>query len=1037
MAIKAEATLLVLLFSMLPAAAQYSTGVILGVVKDTSGAVVPDATLAVRNVETGQSRTTVTGADGSYRLSALPVGRYEVRAEHAGFRSEARGGLTLTVGQEAVVNFTLEVGVVAETVSVTAGAPLVNTTSGSLGGLVDERRMADLPLNGRNWIDLTLLQSGITEHKNLSKSGGLAGTSFSSNGAPIRSNNAMLDGAQLQNQTGFAASVTGTTLGVEGIREYLVVTNSFSAEYGMTMGSQTMIVSKGGTNAFHGSLFEYHRNDNLDARNFFDYQTRLTPGRLPEFKRNNFGASFGGPIQKDETFFFTVYEGLRERTGLTQIRRVIPPECKVDGGCVPRIAEVVKPFLPLWPAPNLPNNEFTNPFSQPTREDYGQERVDHTFSSNDSLFGRFTIQDTFQGRPVNFALDSSTIMGRMIYATLSESHIFSPISLNTFRFSYSRFKRDETAAPTQFTGPQYSCIPPFDICGINIGGIGGGFGGGGGNEAKQNIFTWTDDVFYTRGHHSWKFGTLINRYQQYFVNFASSRGDIQFSSVPNFLLAVPSRYNGITPGSIFDRTYHFTILGFYAQDNWRVRPNLTLNLGLRYEFQTTPEEVNGLGSNVRNINQDVGPTLGPVLKNPSLRNFSPRFGFAWDVAGDGKTAVRGGFGLLYDLANIGSVLNNSLAGTPPFTSQSEVRNPPTFTLPLFFPPESVGKRLRILEYNMQQPHLLSYNLTVERQLPWDMAVTLAYGGSRGINLWQGRNANTPEGQTLADGRKFWTGNEPRPNPNWDSVDLKTTGGNSWYNSFQLTLMKRLSQGLQFQTSYTFSKLIDDGQSQLNVDNLATASVLMDSARPDLDKGLSPFDVRHNLRLNGIYRFPGLRSGGVASKLLNGWWMSSILSLQSGYPFTPTLNTNRSRSKSIQSSNVAGIDRPDLVPGRNNDNIILGGPDRYFDPSAFTIPAAGYLGTAGRNILIGPGFGNLDFSLVKDTALGFLGESGTLEFRAEFFNLLNRANFQTPTGDARVVYTASQDVETPLGAAGRITSTSNTSRQIQLALKIIF
>ncbi|MBI2817160.1 MAG: TonB-dependent receptor [Acidobacteria bacterium] len=886
------------------------------VITDASGSVVPDAVLTVRNLETGQTRTAKSAADGSYRFAALPVGPYEVKAEHPGFQSELRGGVGLT--------------------------------------------------------------------------------------------------------------------GVEGIREYRVVTNSFSTEYGMTMGSQMVIVSKGGTNSFHGSVFEYLRNDNLDARNFFDRITSLTRGRLPEFKRNNFGASFGGPIRKDKTFFFTVYEGVRQRLGLTTLLTVIPTAAKQDGGLVPQIAPAIKPLLALYPDPNLPRNEFTFPFSQPTREDYGQERVDHVFSASDSAFGRYTIHDTELVRPEAYPQFQTASLNRLQYGTLSEIHVFSPTLLNTFRFSYSRTNTQQIS-PTDLKGPQYSFVPGREIGSISITGINTlGPGGTSPIQGKQNIFTWSNDLFYTRAQHSWKLGVLINRYQQYFLNSSNAKGSISFANLTDFLQARPQNYSAITPGSILDRSYYYSTFGFYAQDDWRLSSRLTLNLGVRYEFQTAAEEIRGLGSNVRDLRRDATATIGQSFKNPSLKNVSPRIGFAWDVAGDGKTAIRGGFGLLYDLGNLGSVLIISAVGTPPFTSQSQVNLPSSFTLPLAFPAEAVGKRLRLIDYDLQQPHLLQYNLAVERQLPWNAAVTLAYGGSRGLNLFQGREGNPTVPQILPDGRKFWLGNEPLINPNWSNIELKTAGGNSFYNSLQLGLTKRLSRGLQFQNSYTFSKLIDEGQSQLNSDNNAVSSFLVDTSDPKLDRAPSVFDATHNFRFNGIYRFSELASGGMISKLLNGWWVSGILTLQSGYPFTPVLGTNRSRSK--MNGGAAGIDRPDLVSGRNGSNIVLGGSDRYFDSTAFRIPAAGFLGTAGRNIVRGPGFATVDFSLSKDTSLDFLGEGGKLEFRAEVFNITNHANFALPN---RTVFAARQDVEAPVANAGRIDSTSSTSRQIQFALKLLF
>ncbi len=1017
--------------------AQMPTASVLGVVKDGSGAVVPGASLTVQSFETSQVRTTTSGTDGAYRFSALPVGSYTIRVVRDGFRSEVRSGVRLTVSQEAVVNFTLALGTIGQVIEVNAKPSLVNTTGGSLGGLVDELEVADLPLNGRNYVNLTLLQTGIQEHKNINYTAGMTGTSFSSNGAPLRSNNYLLDGASMVNSYGISsASISGSTLGIEGIREFRIVTNGFSAEYGMTMGSQMLIVSKGGTNVLHGSLFEYHRNSALDARNFFDLKTPGNPRRLPAFARNNFGSSLGGPIRKDKTFFMGVYEGLRERLGVTQILDVISPEAKHD----PKVAPVIKPLLTLFPDPNLPNNQFAFTSKQPTDEDYGQVRLDHTVSAEDTVFARYTVHDAgreFYSYPQ--FLESSE--SRAHFVTLSENHVFAPVLLNTFRFSYSR---TEIMLDTKsgIIGPEFSFVTGREIGSIGIGGV-SSLGGDMATPVHhtQNIFTWSDDLFYTRGRHALKFGTLINRYQQYMLMSTFSRGSVRFANVAAFLEARPSSYNAITPGSILDRTYEYSTFGFYLQDDWRMVPNLTLNMGMRYEFLTQPQEVRGHGAALRDIRQDAETTLGPPFLNPSLRNFSPRFGFAWDVSGSGKTAIRGGFGLLYDIGNLGTALGAGTTATPPFSSRSTVVNPPTLVLPFFFPPEVVGKSIRVVDYHIQQPHLLQYNLAVERQLPFDMALILAYGGSRGINIIQTTEGNPTIPEILPDGRQFWTGGDPRTNPNWADIELKTAGGNSWYNSFQVGLLKRMSSGIQFQGSYTWSKAMDETQAQQVTENTGSSSFASDPRHRSVDRGLAGFDLTHNFRFNAIYRLPETSApGGVLKALLNGWWMSGILSLQSGYPFSPVIQTSRTRSGI--NGGLTGIDRPDLVPGRSNDNIILGGSDRYFDPSAFTLQPFGFLGTAGRNILRGPGFATLDFSMAKEFALRFLGEAGRLQFRAESFNLFNRANFSTPGigiggNNAGIVFAGRGVTEEPLATAGRISSTAGTARQIQFALKILF
>src|SRR3989441_4621272 len=571
------------------AMSQLPTATILGEIKDSTGAVIPGASITAKNVETSLTRTGMSAEDGSYRFSALPVGSYEVKVELPGFRTEVRSGLTLTVSQEAVINFTMQAGAVDQTIVVTEDAPLVNTTAGALGGLVDERKVAELPLNGRNFIDLTLLQPGITQQRNVGVAASTVGTWFSSNGAPLRSNSYLLDGAIMTNLTnGTSASQDGSTLGIEGIREYRVITNSFSAEYGMTMGSQVMVVTKSGTNTRHGSLFEYFRNSALDARNFFDYKTAASNRRLPAFARNQFGGSLGGPIKKDKTFFFGVYEGLRQHIGVTTISPTISAACHVrtNNPCImPTAANpdrnvfpVVQPLLDLLPLPNLPGDKLTFPFTEPINDDYAQGRVDQIFSSADRMFARYTFNNTTETDPLNFPQFRTDRFSRSSFATLSEDHVFSPALLSTFRLSFSR-THPVNPSPSGIIGPQYSFVPGMEIGSLIIGGLATLGPNVAPTNFKQNIFTWSDDIFYTRGRHSLKFGTLINHYQQYLLTFVNSVGTVTFANVNNFLQGLTSQYSAQTPGSLRDRTYDFNTLGFYAHDDFRVLPRLTFNLG--------------------------------------------------------------------------------------------------------------------------------------------------------------------------------------------------------------------------------------------------------------------------------------------------------------------------------------------------------------------------------------------------------------------------------------------------------------------------
>jgi len=842
----------------------------------------------------------------------------------------------------------------------------------------------------------------------------------------------------------------------------------------MSMGSQMLIASKGGTNSYHGSAFEYLRNDVLDATNYFYVPVAANNfARIPPYKRNNFGGSFGGPIKKDKTFFYGVYEGLRERLGVTTIDNVFPvadhvttnnPGC---GGC--NVPAVIQPLLALYPSPNLPKNQFTYPFTQPTNESYGQIRVDQNISSADNLFARYTIDDSQQLQTAGYPQFTTTVGSRNQFLTLSENHIVSTNLLNTARVSFSRTNIGSTDPPSGLTAPPYTFVPGFEIGDLTIGGVSlFGTNSLAPAVARQNIFTYSDDVFLTRGKHALKFGMLINHFQQFMTQTKTEKGNISFADINHFLLGEPSSYTTqTTPGSITSKTYHFGTFGFYAQDDFRLRPNLTLNLGLRYEFSDTVTETHGFSSSFRNIRTDAAPTVGPPFKNPSLHNVSPRLGFAWDVRGDGKTAVRGGFGWLYDVTSIAAGLSGS-SFTPPFSVSSTVSfsptNPTLLTLPLVFPAAAAGKSLAGVNWNMQQPQMYQYNLAIERQLPGSMALTVAYAGSRGLHLLQITEGNPTIPTIQANGQPFWSGNNPRLNPNWTTYTMLTTGADSYYNSMQVQLLKRLTKGLEVQGSFTWSKLLDDGQGEANGENTSTPVMPEYPQNLSYEYGPASFDIPKNFRLNAIYQFPDFREKrGILGGTLSGWSITGILTSQSGYPFTPVLQANRSRSGVNGGAVLNGVsstaDRPNLLPGvslysvthgvsRGCGNIPagtpLGTPSLYFDPCDFTLQPAGTLGDMGRDSLRGPALNNLDFSIIKDTPLHFR-EGAMLEFRAELFNAFNHPNFVTPmlggknNNTANIVYagTVTDVTENPLPTAGVLNATSNTAREIQLALKVLF
>ena len=1194
----------ILILLVIPAIAQMPTATILGVAKDSSGGVLPNVTVTVTNVDTGLTRTVKTGDDGEFRLPELPVGRYEVKGEHAGFKIVSRKGITLEVTQQAVINLDFEVGSTDQQVVVTEEAPMINTQDATLGGTVNETKMTELPLNGRNYIDLALYQPGVNPDKNQSNQGG---TTFSVNGAPPRSNNFTLDGAILQNMLGRSpvAGESGDALGLDGIKEFKIVAGTFQAEYGLAMGSQLVAVSKGGTNQFHGDAFEYLRNSALDANDFFSNQNGVPVAPL---KKNQFGAAFGGPIKKDKTFFYAVYEGIREIKGVP-INNTVP-----SAGCHPAGASAannfgagtlitpaacpdligltdafgnnitaaspgvtlspsVAPLLAIVPLPTVPAvldtdgsqtgfvGAIVTPAAQGSNdhdslgENYGQIRVDHNFSDADSLFGRYTIDNALQNQTQqDYSYFRYIVPARNQWLTLAENHIFSPTVFNAVRISFSRTNSAINLAnvglPNNGLGP--SIVPGFStgVVDMNGGGSNGYAEFGSANAApttfnKQNIYTVSDDVNWTRGKHAFKFGVLLNRYNEASQATNSFNGQLQFNQFSDFLQSIPAVVEFAPTFATENRDFIFNTFGFYAQDDWRVKQRLTVNLGLRYEFMNTPHELNGRQSRI--INDATDPfTVGPVIQNNTKRNFSPRVGFAYDLFGNGKTAIRGGAGIYYDMGNIGTALGQTANGSLPYAGLVDILpnctssafpctttdwenslgtcyvgvsgcvsgNNTGFPIPI---PDAVRNAYQpnvagvftptFIDYNWKSAYMIQYNASVQQQLPWSMSLGVAYVGNHGVHLPTVRDGNPvlptsfgPCGDPASvcvDGKvPFWdtscTGT-PLPagctspyqnvNPNFGSDINVATSASSRYNALQVVMQKRTTHGLEFEAAYTRSLVTDETQGQSNIQDCIVSGGLLGvyPLNPIVDRGPACFNIKNNWEINVLYHLPDLaKENGILAKVTNGWFMSSIISIQSGQPFSAITANNRSNSgvAQAQQGDRVNINTAALLaaypctsqPGQpaagsnpcayqpivyNPSTVITGNPNQWFNPAMFSIspqcsgagltncsPTLGQLGTAGRNILSGPPERNWDFSLVKDTKLGFLGESGMLEFRAEFFNILNHPNF---SGDhlSTAVFDGNAGDISPFSepirpSAGQVTrQLADNQREIQLALRLEF
>ena len=1058
--------LLVLSLSLAPAWAQVRSAAVLGTVQDSTDAVLPGVEVTATNVDTGITRTVVSDDTGKFRITNLSIGNYAVAASLPGFQTAVRTGIELTIGRNALVDFTLSIGEITERVTVTGEAPLVETTSSSLGDLVDRRTVMELPLNGRNLTDLLTLGSG-TSASSSSNTGTSQGFSSQVSISGARPNDAavLLDGTETKGlDQGVPAGVSGNFIGAEAIQEFKIEKNAYSAQYGGASGGIINVVSKSGTNEFHGSVYEFHRNDNLDAANH-------RSSEKGEFKRNQYGFSIGGPVVKNRTFFFFNYEGLRERLGLTDSLRV--PTLEARQGNVPGVdpADVdptVLPFFDLFPLPSPGAIDLGNgttretiALTRPTDEDFYQGRFDHQFSDSDSFFVRFTWQDSSRIRPEEIKRWSHEDFVINRFLTIEHQHIFSPQFLNTFRFGFNRRGIGQNSFEDPLSDVSLRFVPlsawraplgaeyvqgRINITGLDDVGLGRAWA-----DRKTNSFEYMDDMSYNRGNHSWKFGFTWRRIQLNGDNPSRPAGEFTFRSLRDFVRNIPNRFRGdVSPLTDSVRGLRNNIIGSYIQDDWQIRPGLTLNLGFRHEFYTVPYEVNGKLANLKNPLTDsavnvLGTRGDKWFENPSLFSFMPRVGLAWDPTGEGKMAIRAGGGLFFNHIQP-DTFRRAIYRTQPFALETQVRGNTIRTgcngscFPNVFDKiveEGLGDPdLQIFPYDYQNnPHMLQWNLTIQREIFQGTAFTAGYVGNRGINIMHQVPLNTATANNV-NGRLVFPDDAQLPNQAFPNLDLlsQEASTDSYYHSLQLGMQRRFRDGFQLQLSYTFSRTIDES-SQINNAFDNNGGGVSYYNEPDLRRSLAAFHSANVFAASSVWVFPfGNDLDGAAGTLLGGWQLGAILKLADGPPLSLTME-----GRSAVTDLGLGLETPDLASGSLSP--VRGGPDQYFDPSGFVPPPTlRTIGTVGRNTLIAPGLANFDFSLTKKTRVG---ETVTVEFRAEFYNLFNRPNLGLPTtstlenqeydSDGNLV---GFDVDPDAGFISP-GNTTTKMREIQFGLRIVF
>jgi hypothetical protein len=1055
--------MLSLLVSACDLRAQVASGSILGVASDTSGAVVANASISCTSVETGAVRKSVTDGTGAYSFPVLPVGNYDLEASSQGFRTEVRRGVAVTVGASVAVSFTLTVGATEQKVEVTAEAPQVNTTDASVGGLVSETAIRSLPLNGRDWLLLATLQPGVV--------GGIGQQSAASGSRAANGNGVALSiagGRPSQNAftvdnlivndyaNASPGSGLGVNLGVEGIREFRVLTDDYTAQYGRTSGGVVDAVYKSGTNQFHGGVFEFLRNSALDARNFFDYPT------IPPLRRNQFGASAGGPIKKDKTFIFGNFESFREVKSLSITADTLSLAARqgnLTTGPV-TIAKSALPYLAVFPLPNGAVNGDSAKFNvgapQTGIEEYAVLKLDHYFTDRTTISGSFQFDDTTLAVPDPYNEKLIGSPSRHYNFVVNLQHTFSPTLLNNARVGVSRTEAhdsfDTSAINPVVNDTSLGFVPglPAGIIAVSgLQGFAGGLGASGADIFHYTSFQGGDDVTWIKGRNTFKFGGMVDRLRDNKNSVNTPLGEFDFNSISDFLQGNPAVFTLDLPGTNNIRGLRETYVGLYLQDDIALRRNLKLNVGVRYEYLSAITEQFGRVA-VLPTPDAATPRLGGSFFHPTKRNFDPRLGLAWDPTGSGKTSVRAGYGL-YDILPLEYLVINDTNASP-FFQEGFVScdTPPCGSglTPSSFPTGGIGlltpHRLRsaYIPPNPPRAYNQQWNLTVQRQLAANTTLMVGYLGAHAVHLPRRIDDIDMVPPSLitvaADGNLQFpcapvagactvdpTNPNIKINPNWRKISSIAWDDTATYNAFVTAFSQRLSHGLSFQAAYTYSHTIDEG-SQSFSESQGNASPSPYTLLAALNKGPADFDITHNFVFNFNYAIPSPHSSNTVVKgVFAGWELGGIFTAQTGPPFSVLIHPDQANTGTVQQD----LQRPDFAPGPgcSTNAINPGNPSNYINLQCFSFPNPGELGNLGRGTLRGPGLLDFDPSLSKSWS--FAQERMKLQFRAEFFNVLNHTNFQEIS---QTIFDGSGSL---IPTAAQLNSTATTSRQIQFGLKL--